>query len=103
MNQFIRRVANYVASEVIVKGLANSRTFQKFAVRTNKQYTETVKQGTEKINMTLEEAAAQQAGGTKAAAEAAVVVHPNRRCEEFQDCLWHLGKYYENILPGHNP
>jgi len=46
MNQFIQRVANYVANKVIVKGLANSRSFQKFAVRTNKQHTETVKQGT---------------------------------------------------------
>jgi hypothetical protein len=68
MNQFFQRVANYVANEVIVKGLAESRTFQKFAVRTNKQYTDTMKQGSDKLNMTLEEAAAQQAGGMQAAA-----------------------------------
>lgn len=67
MNQFFQRVANYVANEVIVKGLANSRTFQKFAVRTNKQYNETVKEGAEQLNKTLEEVAKQQTGMPSAA------------------------------------
>mmetsp|Transcript_25281 Transcript_25281/g.28285 ORF Transcript_25281/g.28285 Transcript_25281/m.28285 type:complete len:122 (-) Transcript_25281:61-426(-) len=53
--QFITRVVNYVANEVIIKGLSNSRTFQKFAVRTNKQYEELNKQGTDKLTKTLEE------------------------------------------------
>jgi len=53
--QFITRVVNYVANEVIIKGLSNSRTFQKFAVRTNKQYQELNKQGTDKLTQTLEE------------------------------------------------
>jgi hypothetical protein len=70
MNQFIQRVANYVANEVIIKGLANSRTFQKFAVRTNKQYEELQKKGTEQITQTLEELAKQQQMGDKAAAAA---------------------------------
>ena len=62
MNQFVQRVANYVANEIIIKGLANSKTFQKFAVRTNKQYNDTVKQGAETINKTMDDMAAQQAG-----------------------------------------
>mmetsp|Transcript_6774 Transcript_6774/g.7239 ORF Transcript_6774/g.7239 Transcript_6774/m.7239 type:complete len:120 (+) Transcript_6774:145-504(+) len=53
--QFITRIVNYVANEVIIKGLSNSRTFQKFAVRTNKQYEELNKQGTDKLTKTLEE------------------------------------------------
>ncbi|OEU08269.1 hypothetical protein FRACYDRAFT_145628, partial [Fragilariopsis cylindrus CCMP1102] len=52
---FITRVVNYVANEIIVKGLSNSRTFQKFAVRTNQQYEELNKHGTDKISKTLEE------------------------------------------------
>ena len=62
MNQFFQRVANYVANEVIIKGLANSRTFQRFAVRTNKQYEDLTKQGANQLNETLEELAKQQAG-----------------------------------------
>eukprot|EP00934_Nitzschia_sp_Nitz4_P008116 Nitzschia sp. Nitz4//scaffold201_size42423//30581//30919//NITZ4_007377-RA/size42423-processed-gene-0.14-mRNA-1//1//CDS//3329541341//8106//frame0 len=62
MNQFVQRVVNYVANEVIIKGLANSRTFQKFAVRTNKQYEDYAKQGTEHLSKTLDEMAHKQAG-----------------------------------------
>jgi len=51
---------NYVANEIVVKGLANSRTFQRFAVRTNKQYEDFTKQSTEQLNKTLEEMAKQQ-------------------------------------------
>ena len=70
---FITRVVNYVANEIIVKGLSNSRTFQKFAVRTNQQYEELNKHGTDKISKTLEEivfkqqAAAAAEGSTAAA------------------------------------
>ena len=61
-NQFFQRVINYVANEVIVKGLANSKTFQRFAVRTNKQYQDFQKQGVENLNKTLDDIAKQQAG-----------------------------------------
>jgi hypothetical protein len=64
MNQFVQRLANYVANEVIIKGLANSRTFQRFAVRTNKQYNDLSKQGTEQLSKTLEEMAKEQAATT---------------------------------------
>ncbi|KAG7369813.1 hypothetical protein IV203_027559 [Nitzschia inconspicua] len=74
MNQFVQRIANYVANEIVIKGLANSKTFQRFAVRTNKQYEELHKHGTEKLTETLEELAKKQTGvgtsqnGTSAAA-----------------------------------
>jgi hypothetical protein len=73
MNQFVQRVVNYVANEVIIKGLANSKTFQKFAVRTNKQYQDLQKQGTEKLTETFEELAKQQAkdGAAHASASSA--------------------------------
>lgn len=61
-NQFFQRVINYVANEVIVKGLANSKTFQRFAVRTNKQYQDFQKEGVENLNKTLDDIAKQQAG-----------------------------------------
>ena len=66
--QFISRVVNYVANEVIVKGLANSRTFQKFAVRTNQQYQELNKHGTDKITKTFEELSKTQGGPASASA-----------------------------------
>lgn len=34
MSQFFLRIANYLANELIVKGLANNRAFQRFALRT---------------------------------------------------------------------
>jgi hypothetical protein len=68
MNQFVQRIANYVANEVLIKGLANSKTFQKFAVRTSKQYDELHKTGTEKLTQTFEELAKQQAAEGAAAA-----------------------------------
>ena len=70
MNQFFQRVANYVANEIVIKGLANSRTFQRFAVRTNKQYEEFTKQGAEQLNKTLEDLAKQQAETLNTAAAA---------------------------------
>jgi hypothetical protein len=87
MNQFVQRIANYVANEIIIKGLANSKTFQRFAVRTSKQYEDLQKQGTEKLTETLEELAKQQTGnaatapqgGTAAAAAANGVLQPPQR------------------------
>lgn len=49
-SQFIRRVADYIANEVLVKGLANSKTFQRFAVRTNKNLQDIERVGTEHLN-----------------------------------------------------
>jgi predicted KAP-like P-loop ATPase len=49
-SQFIKRVADYIANEVLVKGLANSKTFQRFAVRTNKNLQDIERAGTEHLN-----------------------------------------------------
>ena len=69
--QFIQRVVNYLANEVIIKGLANSKTFQRFAVRTDATIRDVHKTGTETLNQTLEEtlaaAATQQAKAGAAA------------------------------------
>lgn len=62
-NQFFQRVANYVANEIIVKGLANSKSFQRFAIRTNKQYENVAKQGVDSISKTFDTMAKQEAGG----------------------------------------
>ncbi|XP_038903248.1 uncharacterized protein LOC120089892 [Benincasa hispida] len=37
---FMHRVVSYLVNEVLVNSLANSRTFQRFAVRTSKQIEE---------------------------------------------------------------
>mmetsp|Transcript_30967 Transcript_30967/g.65927 ORF Transcript_30967/g.65927 Transcript_30967/m.65927 type:complete len:120 (+) Transcript_30967:143-502(+) len=55
MNQFIQRVANYLANEVFIKGLAESRTFQKFAVRTDKHIQTFRKEGLEHVNSQIDE------------------------------------------------
>lgn len=65
-NQFFQRVANYVANEMIVKGLANSKIFQKFAVRTNKQYEDLAKQGADSINKTLHTMVKEETGNSTA-------------------------------------
>jgi len=51
MNAFVQRIANYLANEIIVKHLAQSKTFQKMALRTHLNVEKTkefVKQGVEK-------------------------------------------------------
>ncbi|KAI3666932.1 hypothetical protein L6452_41973 [Arctium lappa] len=37
---FVHRVVSYLVNEVLVEGLANSRTFQRFAVKTSKSMEE---------------------------------------------------------------
>jgi len=59
-NQFIQRVVNYVANEVIIKGLANSRTFQRFAVRTDKSLQDLTKASSETFQQAMNELAQQQ-------------------------------------------
>jgi malate/lactate dehydrogenase len=83
MNAFIQKVANYVANEVVIKGLANSRTFQRFAVRTNKSYTDFSSQSKDKLNTTIEDIVKQGTegvgannGGTTSGAAAAAAAGP---------------------------
>jgi hypothetical protein len=45
MSQFVQRLANYLANEVLIKGLAHSRTFQRFAVRTDRSLNDLKKNG----------------------------------------------------------
>ena len=49
-SQFIQRIANYIANEVLIKGLANSKIFQRFAVRTDAQLKTIQKAGEEQFN-----------------------------------------------------
>ena len=73
-NQFIQRIINHVANEIVIKGLANSRTFQRFAVRTDRAYQDYSKQGVETIEKMAQEASkvaseATQEIGKRAAGE----------------------------------
>jgi hypothetical protein len=71
MNQFVQRVANYIANEIIIKGLANSKTFQKFAVRSDSKIQEFHKTGSESFNKAFEEMSKMQAMGTSTIADTA--------------------------------
>jgi hypothetical protein len=51
----MQRVANYVANEVIIKGLANSKTFQKLAVKADANIQNVHKTSTQHINTVMEE------------------------------------------------
>ena len=55
MNQFVQRVANYVANEIIIKGLANSKTFQRFAVRTDASLKEAKAKGEKTVETAFSE------------------------------------------------
>lgn len=55
MNQFVQKVANYVANEILIKGLANSKTFQKIAVRTDSRIQHFKKNSNEQMNSKLDE------------------------------------------------
>mmetsp|Transcript_39449 Transcript_39449/g.57956 ORF Transcript_39449/g.57956 Transcript_39449/m.57956 type:complete len:107 (-) Transcript_39449:491-811(-) len=75
MNSFINKIASYVANEIIIKGLANSRTFQRFAIRTDTHIQTAKKSGQETLDSTLDglhkatTKAASSLGGTTAAAK----------------------------------
>lgn len=74
MNQFIQRVANYVANEILIKGLANSKTFQKFAVRTDARLRSMKDASNDSINSKLDEihkAASEQAYSSSSSSGAA--------------------------------
>jgi hypothetical protein len=45
---FLQRVLSYVFNEVLVNGLANNRTFQRFAIKTTHMVEELSKKGAEK-------------------------------------------------------
>ena len=47
-NPFVQRVANWLAQEVVVKGLAENKAFQRFALRTDHK----LKEFTEKVDVT---------------------------------------------------
>jgi hypothetical protein len=64
MNQFVKKVLDYVANEVIIKGLANSRTFQQFAVRTDATLKDVHRTGSETVNKAFDEFAKQQVRGS---------------------------------------
>jgi S-methylmethionine-dependent homocysteine/selenocysteine methylase len=80
MNQFVQRVANYIANvsvlfhgelkrcililnccnqshqqEIFIKGLANSKTFQRFAVHTDRHIQKIKKEGVETLNSHMDE------------------------------------------------
>ena len=55
MNQFIQRIANYVANEILIKGLSNSKTFQRFAVRTDAHLRSLKHQGEEGFQSKLDD------------------------------------------------
>lgn len=71
MNQFIQRIVNHVANEVIIKGLANSRTFQRFVVRTDKSLQDLHKTSTETLSSAVNEFASQQIRSTSTSAAGA--------------------------------
>ena len=89
MNQFVNRIANYVANEIFIKGLANSRTFQRFAVRTDQSMREIHKAGTEQVNQAFEKAAQQQTvRGSSSSASGLPPTAPLRGVAGFASAFW---------------
>ena len=60
MNQFVSRVLNNFVNEVVVEGLAKSRTFQRFAVATDATLKDVQKASTEKLKAAFEDIAGEQ-------------------------------------------
>eukprot|EP00542_Grammatophora_oceanica_P009186 CAMPEP_0194046340 /NCGR_PEP_ID=MMETSP0009_2-20130614/20872_1 /TAXON_ID=210454 /ORGANISM="Grammatophora oceanica, Strain CCMP 410" /LENGTH=101 /DNA_ID=CAMNT_0038691587 /DNA_START=110 /DNA_END=415 /DNA_ORIENTATION=+ len=53
--QFFARILNHVMNEVVVKGLAESRMFQRFALRTHNNVQEIKKTGTEYMSQSMDQ------------------------------------------------
>ena len=60
MNQFVSRVLNNFVNEVVVEGLAKSRTFQRFAVATDATLKDVQKSSADKLKAAFEEVAGEQ-------------------------------------------
>jgi hypothetical protein len=67
MSQFVQRLANYLANEVLIKGLAHSRTFQRFALRTDQTLNEMKKNGMDQASAAFSSVASQEAVASVAA------------------------------------
>mmetsp|Transcript_796 Transcript_796/g.963 ORF Transcript_796/g.963 Transcript_796/m.963 type:complete len:105 (-) Transcript_796:251-565(-) len=62
--QFIQRLLTQLINNVLVKGLAESKTFQRFAVRTQSHVEEARKFGNEFVDQTAKSASASAASAT---------------------------------------
>jgi hypothetical protein len=65
MNQFVARVANWLANEVIVKNLVKNKQFQNMAMRTHlrvEKTKETAKQSVEEVAQAVEKEVFSQQG-----------------------------------------
>lgn len=60
MNQFVSRVLNNFVNEVVVEGLAKSRTFQRFAVATDATLKDVHKASADKLKTAFEDIAGEQ-------------------------------------------
>ena len=60
MNQFVSRVLNNFVNEVVVEGLAKSRTFQRFAVATDATLKDVQKASADKLKTAFEDIAGEQ-------------------------------------------
>jgi hypothetical protein len=80
MSQFIQRLATYLTNEVLIQGLANSKTFQRFAVQTNTSITRLKKTGTQTIQQTIDKyASTSSATASNSASRIPPAPHPPRR------------------------
>lgn len=64
---FIQRVMNYVANEIIIKGLANSKVFQRVVVRADHQLRQFHQTGQEQLERTAEQLSKLNQAGSQAA------------------------------------
>ena len=55
MSQFFGKIMTWIANEVVVKTLANNKTFQRFALRTDTFARENLSKAKETINKTVKE------------------------------------------------
>jgi hypothetical protein len=76
MNQFVMKIANHIVNEVLIKGLGNSRTFQRFAVRTDASLKNMQKTGADSLNKTFEEVVGQQTRASSTSAQGAAAAGP---------------------------
>ena len=66
MNAFVQRIANYLANEIIVKQLAQNKSFQNMAMRTHLRVEKTkefMKEGVERAEMEGLEGLKKSVGG----------------------------------------
>eukprot|EP00578_Thalassiosira_sp_NH16_P000076 CAMPEP_0181130230 /NCGR_PEP_ID=MMETSP1071-20121207/29750_1 /TAXON_ID=35127 /ORGANISM="Thalassiosira sp., Strain NH16" /LENGTH=162 /DNA_ID=CAMNT_0023216281 /DNA_START=88 /DNA_END=577 /DNA_ORIENTATION=- len=99
MNQFVQRIANWMANEIFIKGLAESKTFQRFAVRTDRHVRKYKEEGFEHVNAQIDVPPGNIHQGTRGIENLPTLRGPDRstRTEDKEEGFEHVNAQIDEL------